>query len=123
MPRQDLALIVDDDDELAGLVKKQLEKWGYAVALAPSASNAKAWLKANRPDLVLLDVMMPGGNGLDFCRWLRAQVRFMDVPVLITSGIKDDETVRDALELGANDFLRKPFAMKALQEKLERLRR
>jgi DNA-binding response OmpR family regulator len=117
------ALIVDDDDNLRGLLQLGAEEAGYAAETAKDTVAAKAWLQANVPDLILLDIMMPDGNGLDLCRWVRSQERLAKVAVIITSALKDEETEQDALELGAVDFLRKPFTMDGLKEKLERLKK
>lgn len=117
------ALIVDDDEHLRGLLSLGVEECGYAVSTAANTPAARKWLEANIPDLIVLDIMMPDGNGLDFCRWIKQQPALTNVPILISSALKDDETIQDALELGAADYLRKPFTMEALREKVQRFKK
>lgn len=123
MKDKDLALIVDDDEGMLDLLSFSLKKMGYQTHLVENTASAREWLAQHVPAIVVLDVMMPDGNGLDLCRWIHAQPRLERVPVLITSAIEDLETAQDALELGAVDFLRKPFTLPTLKEKIERLRR
>lgn len=123
MKDADWALIVDDNEEMRGLFKLGVESLGYKVHVVENTSSAREWLAEQTPAVILLDVMMPDGNGLDLCRWIRAQPAIEHVPVLMTSALRDEETVQDALELGAMDFLQKPFTMAVLKEKVERLRR
>lgn len=117
------ALIVDDDENLRGLFEMNLEELGYKTQTAGDVPTARTWLESHQPTLVVLDIMMPGGNGLDLCRWIRAQPRLAKTPILVSSALKDEETAQDALELGAVDFLQKPFTAKALKEKVERIRK
>jgi len=117
------ALIVDDNEEMRELFAHGIQSLGYKVHGVGNAASARAWLADQAPAVIILDVMMPDGNGLDLCRWIRAQRRIERVPVLMTSALRDEETVQDALELGATDFLQKPFTMAALKEKIARLRR
>lgn len=117
------ALVVDDDENLRGLFEMSLEGMGYEVQTAGDVPTARKWLEKNQPHLVVLDIMMPGGNGLDLCRWIREQERLAKVPILVSSALKDEETAQDALELGAVDFLQKPFTAAALKEKVERMKR
>lgn len=123
MKDKDWVLIVDDDEDLRDLLSFNIEKMGYETHLVENTVKARAWLAKHEPAIVILDVMMPDGNGLDLCRWIRAEPRLERVPVLMTSALKDLETAQDALELGAVDFLQKPFTLTVLQEKIERLRR
>ncbi|MBI4376090.1 MAG: response regulator [Elusimicrobia bacterium] len=119
---QNAVLIVDDDEELRGLVAFSCRQMGFQAHTVESAEQAREWLGRNKPSLVIIDIMMPGGNGLELCQWIRAQPGLETLPIIVNSGLKDDETVQDALELGAVDFLHKPFAMAALQEKIKRAR-
>lgn len=116
-----LVLIVDDDSDWTDVFGVGLSKMGYHVETKPDTTSAKAWLATGRPILILLDVMMPDGNGLDLCRWIRGQQALTHIPIIINSAIKDEETAELALELGAVDFLRKPFKMDMLKEKISRL--
>jgi len=113
-----LALLIDDNVNLRETLALALEDMGFQVHAAESAVEARKWLTDHLPRVILADIMMPDLNGLEFCRWLRGLARFTAVPIVIMSALKDEETVLDAMELGAMDFLRKPFPVKALKEKL-----
>lgn len=114
--------IVDDDDDLREIAGMIFTKMKFTVSFAENVSNAKAWLSSNTPRLIVLDIMMPDGNGLDMCRWIRSQPALADVPVLVASAIADEETLQDALENGATDFIHKPYNLALFEEKLKRLR-
>src|SRR5436309_3364267 len=95
-----LVLIVDDDEELCEVLDFACKEMKIPAHVARTVEQAKQWLDSNRPSLVILDIMLPGGNGLDFCRWIRQQPALDEVPVIVSSGLKDEETTQDALELG-----------------------
>ena len=117
-------LIVDDDDDLSGFLILILKGFGFVPHAEPNVRLAKQWLAANpRVCLILSDVMMPDGNGLDFCRWVRAEPNLEKVPIILCTGLQDEETMNDALELWAVDFIYKPVTMATLKEKIDRLRR
>jgi two-component system phosphate regulon response regulator PhoB len=100
-------LVVDDDPATRGLLREFLTMEGYAVAEATDGAAALAQLAGGRPDLVLLDIMMPGQDGLDVLTALR---RTNDVPVILLTA-KDDEVNRVVgLRLGADDYVVKPFS-------------
>lgn len=117
------ALIVDDDEQLQQLLSLGAEDAGFKTHIVDNIASAREWLGSNVPDLMLLDVMMPGGNGLDLLRWVKQQPKLSRIPIIVSSALKDDETRQDAIELDAVDFLRKPFTMAALKEKLEGVKR
>ena len=117
------ALIVDDDPDLWALLELCIQKMGYETHVLHNTQSAREWLETNTPDFFVLDIMMPDGNGLDLCRWIRGHKKFAKTPILVSSALKDDETVQDALEMCAMDFLRKPFSIDALQEKITRMMR
>ena len=123
MSDPNLALIVDDDEELRALFSMSVGKMGFKTFTLENTVLARRWLSTHVPSIILLDIMMPDGNGLDLCRWIRSETRLAGVPVLMTSALKDEETAQDALELGAVDFLRKPFTMATLKEKIEKLKK
>ena len=113
-----IILIVDDDEEIREVISEMVRQMEFEVTDVPSTAEARKWLDKNVPMLVILDIMMPGGNGLVLCRWIRAQPRLESTPVLLNSGLKDDATMRDGMELGAVDFIQKPFNIKTLKEKI-----
>jgi DNA-binding response OmpR family regulator len=115
-----LILIVDDEEDWRKVLDKILKGDGYQVYSVPSAAAAREWLAANRPNLIILDIMMPDGNGLDLCRWIRSKPELAKIPIILNSGIKDDETIGYALELGAVDFLKKPVDWKTFRKTIQR---
>jgi DNA-binding response OmpR family regulator len=114
-----LILIVDDEEDWRRLLSKILKGEGYQVYPAPDAAAAREWLSANRPNLIILDVMMPDGNGLDLCRWIRSKPELAKVPIILNSGIRDDETVKYALDAGAVDFVKKPVDWKTFRKTIQ----
>lgn len=111
-------LIVDDDETLRASLSAAVEQLGHSAHAAGDVPSARRWAEKHVPRLILIDVMMPEGNGLDFCRWVRSQPRLELVPIVVMTAIRDEHTERDAMELGAADYLRKPFGMKDLKAKL-----
>ena len=104
-------LMIEDDRRLAGMVVDYLTHEGFDVAHTGNAADGLAWLKVHTADLVLLDLMLPDGDGLDVCRRLRAG---SEVPVIMLTA-KGDPTDRVVgLELGADDYLPKPFEPREL---------
>jgi DNA-binding response OmpR family regulator len=112
MPR---VLLIDDDKRLHELLTTYLEQNGFAVTGAPDGQRGLSALDAEPFDIVLLDVMMPGMDGLEVCRRIRAKSR---VPILMLTA-KGDETDRVVgLELGADDYIAKPFGPRELVARL-----
>jgi DNA-binding response OmpR family regulator len=116
-----LILIIDDETDWSDILTLFFKNLGYQIKALPGIALAKTWLASNRPALILLDIMMPDGNGLDMCRWIRSQQDLGLIPIIIDSGIKDEETAELALALGAVDFVRKPVNLESLRQKVERL--
>ena len=112
-------LVVDDTDAVRELVMTILEDMGLRAHGAENVTDAKKWLSQNIPPLVIVDVMMPDGNGLDLCRWIRSQADIKSVPIIVMSGIKDDETAQDALLMGAMDFIRKPVGVSIIRHRCQ----
>jgi two-component system alkaline phosphatase synthesis response regulator PhoP len=110
-PNRATILLVDDEPTLRDAVGYSLRREGYAVALAADGVEALASARAARPDLVVLDVMLPGMDGLQVCRTLRAE---STVPILLLSAKGEEIDRVVGLELGADDYLTKPFAMREL---------
>ncbi len=106
MAKQDHILVVDDDAEIRGLLREYLQKNGYRVTAVADGREMWAALSAAAPDLVVLDLMLPGDDGLSLCRALRAR---SGVPVIMLTA-RGEETDRIVgLELGADDYVAKPF--------------
>ena len=104
-------LIVDDDERIRGLLQKFLIRHGFLVSAARDAAHADRILSGLDFDLIVLDVMMPGEDGISFCKRLRAE---RDVPILLLTAKSDTSDRIAGLEAGADDYLAKPFEPKEL---------
>ncbi len=113
-------LIVDDDADLTSMLELSLSKCSYQVEVAHAALEGLRRLYAFQPDLVLLDVMMPGINGWDALRRIR---EVSEVPVLMMSADGSEEHVSRGLDLGADDFLTKPIRQQELRARIQAILR
>ena len=107
--RGPVVLIVDDDDRLREYVRVNLELEGYTVREAGSAEEGMRVLDDSRPDLILLDVMMPKISGFEVCKRLRANPVSRDIAVLMITALDQPSDIDRAVEAGTNDFLTKPI--------------
>jgi two-component system, OmpR family, alkaline phosphatase synthesis response regulator PhoP len=107
-------LIVEDDADIADLVKLYLEKAGHAVDVIDSGDAALRRLREDPPDVLILDLMLPGVDGLMICRAVRAQAETRTIPIIILSARADESDRIHGLELGADDYVVKPFSPKEL---------
>lgn len=114
----DHVLIVDDDREIRDLLSTYLRKNGLRVTLAADGRQMRAFLDADRVDLVVLDIMMPGDDGLVLCRELRSG-RHKATPVLMLTARSDETDRIVGLEMGADDYLVKPFAARELLARIK----
>ena len=103
------ALLIDDDPRLAALIAEYLHKNGVDVTIAPDGEQGLALVARRRPDVLLLDLMLPGLDGLEVCRRLRATPALAELPILMLTAKGDDVDKVVGLELGADDYLAKPF--------------
>jgi two-component system alkaline phosphatase synthesis response regulator PhoP len=102
-------LVVDDDREIVRLVKAYLERSGYEVLAAYDGESALHMLRRERPDLMLLDLMLPGRNGLDVTRVVRGDGSLAALPIIVLTARVEDQDKIVGLELGADDYVTKPF--------------
>lgn len=114
-------LLVDDDFNLRNSIKEYLETVGYAVVDAESGQEGLDVFEEESPSLVISDVSMPDLNGLEFCRCLRSKRSGQLVPFIFLSGLRELDTRIKGHQMGADDYLVKPFAMKELLFKIEAL--
>ena len=108
-------LVVDDDPAILRAVGRGLAGRGYAVSSAADAATALLSAREGRPEVILLDLVLPDGDGIDLCRQIRA---FSDVPIIVLSADGDDAKKVEALDEGADDYLTKPFSMEELQARV-----
>lgn len=113
-------LIVEDDQVIAGLVKKHLESWGYEVRCAEDFTNVLAEFAAFSPQLVLLDLKLPFYNGFYWCEEIR---KLSQVPILFLSSASDNMNMVMAMSRGADDFIPKPFDLDVLAAKVQAVMR
>jgi DNA-binding response OmpR family regulator len=104
-------LVVDDDETVRDVVRRYLELAGFTVDMAGDGAEGLAKFVAHEPDLVVLDVMMPGINGLEVCKRLR---QVSQVPIVMLTALGEEENRIAGLQLGADDYVTKPFSPKEL---------
>jgi CheY-like chemotaxis protein len=117
-----LVLVVDDDGRSRELMRIILRHAGYRVIVAADAQAAVAMLAVERPEVALVDYLMPGMSGLDFCRWLRTQQDMGQLKFILLTGMDDAETRKEAFAAGADDVVTKPFDRIDLMGRLARVR-
>jgi DNA-binding response OmpR family regulator len=109
-------LIVEDDRTLRETLSYNLQREGHAVVTAQDAVGAVGEVRRKEPDLILLDVMLPGGSGFDVCRQVRA---FSPVPIIMLTARGEDVDRVVGLEVGADDYVTKPFSLRELMARVK----
>lgn len=107
-------LIVDDVPLNVLLIKKMLSQYTFEIRTANGGQAALDAVKAKKPDLMLLDLMMPGIDGFEVIRRLRASDDTKDIPIIILSALNSEQDISKGFQLGANDFINKPVIMEKL---------
>ena len=107
-------LFIEDDEDIQELVRYNLAREGYDVRLAGSAEDGLTHVSSWKPDLVLLDLMLPGMDGLDACRKLKSSEATSATPVIMVTAKGEESDIVTGLELGADDYIVKPFSPKVL---------
>jgi DNA-binding response OmpR family regulator len=116
-------LIVEDERDILHLVKHYLEKEGYRVSTAATGAEGLKLAKAEHPDLLILDLMLPGMDGLEVCKRLRADQPTAALPIIMLTAKAEESDTVIGLELGADDYVTKPFSPKALVARVKALLR
>lgn len=112
-------LVVDDEDDIRSLICLTVKKAGFETVEAETALLAVDLARAEQPDLVILDLMLPDMNGLDVCRILKGSDETKNIPIImVTAKIKDSDVVK-GLELGADDYITKPFSLNVLVSRIK----
>ena len=111
-------LVVDDERDILELVKYNLDKEGYRVTVVATGEDALAAARAKLPDIVILDLMLPGVDGLEVCRRLKGDPRTRGVPIVMLTAKGDEADVVTGLELGASDYVTKPFSPRVLTARI-----
>ncbi len=116
-------LLIEDEEDIASLIKLQAEVTGYKLHVEVDGINGYRAVEREKPDLVILDIMLPGQNGLDVCRKIKSNPDLRDIPVIILTAKSDELDVVLGLELGADDYVAKPFSPKVLFSRIKAVMR
>ncbi|MDI6854069.1 MAG: response regulator transcription factor [Deltaproteobacteria bacterium] len=111
-------LVVEDEDDIRELLRYNLAREGYRVAAAASGEEALKAARESLPDLVLLDLMLPGLDGLEVCRALKQDAQARKLPIVMLTAKGEEADVVAGLELGADDYVTKPFSLRVLLARL-----
>jgi two-component system, sensor histidine kinase and response regulator len=116
-------LIVEDDEDLVHLLEYNLSKKGFATMAALDGLDACHLIEKEKPDLILLDIMLPGLSGLEICRIIRSHdhEEISDIPIIMLTALGSLEAKLKGIEMGADDYIPKPFSLKEVLIKVERL--
>ncbi len=114
-------LIADDEPDILEIIQYNLQQEGYEVITAKNGDEAIDIAKKTAPDLIILDIMMPGKNGIEVCNILRTMPGFRDTLIIFLSAMSDETTEIKGLETGADDYLTKPISPKVLLSKVNAL--
>ncbi len=104
-------LVIDDEEDIRELLEYNLTKEGFRVYTQPDGSNGLKMIRERRPDLIILDLMLPGLDGLDVCRIVKNDKDLNHIPIVMLTAKGEEEDVITGLELGADDYITKPFSM------------
>ncbi len=107
-------VLIEDDSDLFALLKYNLEKEGYAVAGSQTGKGATELCRKEKPDLIILDIMLPDSDGLDICKGIRSHPELAHLPVIFLTARASETDRIVGLELGANDYIVKPFFVREL---------
>jgi len=119
MTQKKRILLIEDEEDIAALIKLQAEISGYRLHVEVDGINGYRAIEREKPDLVILDIMLPGENGLDVCRKMKSSADLKNIPVLILSARGEELDVVLGLELGADDYVPKPFSPKILFSRIK----
>ncbi len=111
-------LVVDDEEDILELVRYNLTTEGYEVKTAGTGEEALRMVKSGRADLMVLDLMLPGINGLDVAKQIKSNPRIAGIPIIMLTAKGEESDVVTGLELGADDYITKPFSPKILNARV-----
>ncbi|MEM7175009.1 MAG: response regulator transcription factor [Chlamydiota bacterium] len=119
MAQKKRILLIEDEEDIAALIKLQAELLGYRLHVEVDGLNGLRAIEREKPDLVILDVMLPGQNGFDVCRKIKNHPELKSTPIIILSAKNEEIDVILGLELGADDYISKPFSPKILFSRIK----
>ena len=114
-------LVVEDEPVIATLIKNVLSKHGYEVGMVNNGAEALRQIEEFTPQLVVLDISLPGMNGYQICRHLRNNAKTAELPIIMVTAMVRPTDQRQGFEIGADDYLTKPFAPAELVNRIESL--
>ncbi|MBI9104833.1 MAG: response regulator transcription factor [Spirochaetales bacterium] len=114
-------LVVEDEKDILNLLSYTLENSGYKVICAENGLQGLSRAKANMPDLVLLDLMLPDLDGFEVCRKLKQDYRTSGIPIIMLTAKSEDSDIVSGLEIGADDYITKPFSPKVLEARIKKI--
>jgi len=123
MTQKKRIILIEDEEDIAALLKLQAELSGYTLHVEVDGVNGFRAIEREKPDLILLDIMLPGQNGFDICRKIKTQTDLKHIPVMIITAKSEEIDIILGLELGADDYITKPFSPKVLFSKVKALLR
>ncbi len=113
------ALVVEDHPDMSYLLTRQLKMLGFSVTSASNSTKGVEKALKEKPHLILMDIMLPGIDGLEATRRIRSNPEAKEIPILAATAITDKSQLRECIEAGCNDVIVKPFTAKDLQEKIQ----
>jgi len=116
-------LVVEDEEDIQELIAFNLQKEGYKVERAGSGNEALKMAREIQPDLMMLDLMLPGMNGLEICQQIRENKKTADIPIIMVTAKGEEADIVKGLEMGADDYVTKPFSVKILLIRVKALLR
>jgi DNA-binding response OmpR family regulator len=114
-------LIVDDDEQATELLERFVAMYGHEATTVNRSSLAVELANAFNPDLIMVDLMMPGLNGFEVCALLRAESKTANTPIIVLSALEDGESKTKAIKAGATEYICKPFNLINLTERIDEL--
>lgn len=119
MAQKKRIILVEDEEDIAAFIKLQADISGYLLHVEVDGINGLKAIEREKPDLVVLDIMLPGLNGYDVCRRMKSNPDLKNIPIIIISAKSDELDVVLGLELGADDYVAKPFSPKVLFSRIK----
>lgn len=112
-------LVIEDEEDICELIRYNLTKEGYSVTCATSGEEGVQVVRTLAPDVIILDLMLPGIDGLEVCKQIKGDAAIKDTPIIIVSARGEEGDVVTGLELGADDYVAKPFSPKVLSARVK----
>ena len=112
-------LVIEDEPDIRELIEYNLKKFDYKILLASSGEKGLKEARGFEPDLILLDLMLPGIQGIDVCRVIKSDVNLKNIPIIILSALGQEEDIVKGLDAGADDYVSKPFSLDILNARIK----